>query len=144
MSVVHVGWSALRKRLARNVCMHNIWAREQPWHGNTFRLGCQSVCSWIRSPPSQSVMQRLYEHCRPPSHYKTAGTSICATGMFWTNSKKVKVKLSPCLTKSALRHEGVGGSGCIDPHFLDLGSIIENQPTVLHYIYIYIYIYCSM
>jgi hypothetical protein len=34
---------------------------------------------------------------------------------------KVKVKLSLCLTNLALRHEGVWRSGCIDPHFLDLG-----------------------
>jgi hypothetical protein len=33
-----------------------------------------------------------------------------------------KVKLSRCLTNQALCHEGVWGSGCIDPHFLDLGS----------------------
>jgi hypothetical protein len=35
---------------------------------------------------------------------------------------KGKVKLSLCLTNEALRHEGVWGSGCIDPHFLDLGT----------------------
>jgi hypothetical protein len=34
----------------------------------------------------------------------------------------VKVKLCLCLTNEALRHEGVWGSGCIDPHFLDLGT----------------------
>jgi hypothetical protein len=33
-----------------------------------------------------------------------------------------KVKLSPCLTNSALRHEGVWGSECVDPHFLDLDT----------------------
>jgi hypothetical protein len=33
-----------------------------------------------------------------------------------------KVKLSLCLTNQALRHDGVWGSGCIDPHFLDLGT----------------------
>jgi hypothetical protein len=35
---------------------------------------------------------------------------------------KVKVKLSLCLTNSALHHEGEWGSGCINPHFLDLGT----------------------
>jgi hypothetical protein len=35
---------------------------------------------------------------------------------------KGKVKLSLCLINKALRHEGVRGSGCIDPHFLDLGT----------------------
>jgi hypothetical protein len=35
---------------------------------------------------------------------------------------RVKVKLSLCLTNEVLHHEGVGGSGCIDPHFLELGT----------------------
>jgi hypothetical protein len=34
----------------------------------------------------------------------------------------VKVKLSLSLTNYALCHEGVWGSGCIDQHFLDLGT----------------------
>jgi hypothetical protein len=34
---------------------------------------------------------------------------------------KVEGKVVPVLN-SALRHEGVWGSGCIDPHFLDLGT----------------------
>jgi hypothetical protein len=37
-------------------------------------------------------------------------------------NSKVKVKLSLCLANQALRHEDVWGSGCIDPHFLDLGT----------------------
>jgi hypothetical protein len=36
--------------------------------------------------------------------------------------KGTKVKLSLCLTNLALRHEGIWGSGCIDLHFLDLGT----------------------
>jgi hypothetical protein len=31
-----------------------------------------------------------------------------------------EVNLSQCVTNQALCHEGVWGSGCIDPHFLDL------------------------
>jgi hypothetical protein len=34
----------------------------------------------------------------------------------------IKVKLSLCLINGALRHEGVWGSGCIDPYFLYLGT----------------------
>jgi hypothetical protein len=42
---------------------------------------------------------------------------------FWRLlSGMVKVDLSLGLTNEALRHEGVGGSGCIDIHFLDLGT----------------------
>jgi hypothetical protein len=33
-----------------------------------------------------------------------------------------KVNLSLCLTNEPLHPEGVWGSGCIDPHFLDLGT----------------------
>jgi hypothetical protein len=36
-----------------------------------------------------------------------------------TCSSHYEVKLSLCLTNEALRQEGVWGSGCIDPHFLD-------------------------
>jgi hypothetical protein len=32
--------------------------------------------------------------------------------------KRIQVNLSLCLTKWALCHEGVWGSGCIDPHIL--------------------------
>jgi hypothetical protein len=35
---------------------------------------------------------------------------------------RVPPKLSLCLTNSVLHHEGVWGSGGIDPHFLDLGT----------------------
>jgi hypothetical protein len=41
------------------------------------------------------------------------------------NNNKVgvkKVKFTLCFTNEALLHEGVWGSGCIDPYFLDLGS----------------------
>jgi hypothetical protein len=34
----------------------------------------------------------------------------------------VKVKLSLCLTNQALSHEGLWGSGCIEPHFDDLST----------------------
>jgi hypothetical protein len=48
-----------------------------------------------------------------------------------------KVKLPPCLTNYALRHEGVWGSGCIDPHFLDLGTswrwVVSFTPRPLKY-----------
>jgi hypothetical protein len=37
-------------------------------------------------------------------------------------SVKVNVKPSLCLTNLALRHESLWGSGCIDPHFLNIGT----------------------
>jgi hypothetical protein len=39
----------------------------------------------------------------------------------WKGNPKWKMK-SLCFTNWALCHEGVWGSGCIDPHFLDLGT----------------------
>jgi hypothetical protein len=57
----------------------------------------------------------------------------CALGIRFL-AKKGKVKLSLCLTH--LRHEGVWGSGCVDPHFLDLGSswrwVVSFTPRPLH------------
>jgi hypothetical protein len=48
----------------------------------------------------------------------------------------ISVKLSLCLTNWALRHEDVWGSGCIDPHFLDLDTIwrwvVSFTPLPLH------------
>jgi hypothetical protein len=58
-----------------------------------------------------------------------------------------KVKLSLCLTKHYTHHEGIWGNGCIDPHFLDLGSSwrwvvsftpwplypVERSPSILLY-----------
>jgi hypothetical protein len=44
----------------------------------------------------------------------------------------VKVKLSMCLTNYALLHEGVWGSGCTDPHFLDLVTSWRWVVSVTH------------
>jgi hypothetical protein len=42
--------------------------------------------------------------------------------MVYYNKTEVKVKLSLYLTNKLLRHEGVWGSGYLDPHFLDVGT----------------------
>jgi hypothetical protein len=46
---------------------------------------------------------------------------LCCTAV--SVSRLYKVKLSPCLTNWALRHEGVWGSGCIDSIASDVGII---------------------
>jgi hypothetical protein len=58
------------------------------------------------------VRWALFQHgmARPQSTNGDNGVQV------WT------VELSLCLTNYALRHEGVWGSGCINPHFLDLGT----------------------
>jgi hypothetical protein len=47
-----------------------------------------------------------------------------------------KVKLYLCLTNQALRHEDVSGSGCIDPHILDLITsyswVVSFMPRALY------------
>jgi hypothetical protein len=66
---------------------------------------------------------------------RTMGNTVAkwlTTGMlFWQRGTEIihmclcknkKVKLSLCSTNQAPRHEGVWGSGCIDPHFLHLGT----------------------
>jgi hypothetical protein len=42
--------------------------------------------------------------------------------MNFTLESFLKVKLFLCLTYQALSHEDVWGSGCIDSHFIDLGT----------------------
>jgi hypothetical protein len=48
----------------------------------------------------------------------------------------IGLKLSLCLINKALRCEDVWGNGCIDPHFLDLGSsrrwVINFEPRSLY------------
>jgi hypothetical protein len=82
---------------------------------------------------------RLYEHLNPldnsTSHQVTVlfcEVQFCCyfTFLLWIFTtwlprqlqKYKKVKLCLCLTNQALRHEGIWWSGCIDPHFLDLGT----------------------
>jgi hypothetical protein len=47
-----------------------------------------------------------------------------------------KVKLSLCLSNNTLCQEGVWGSGCIDPHFLDLDTswrwVVRFTPRLLY------------
>jgi hypothetical protein len=43
------------------------------------------------------------------------------SGLPYNTNRKI-TQLSLCLTNQALRHEGVRGSGYIDPYFLDLGT----------------------
>jgi hypothetical protein len=46
----------------------------------------------------------------------TDSTEHSAFPEFLSPKKGKKVKLSICLTNEGLRHEGVWGSGCTDPH----------------------------
>jgi hypothetical protein len=50
--------------------------------------------------------------------------------------KRNKVDLCLCLSNSALRHEDVWGSGCVDPCIFDLGiswrCVVSFTPRALH------------
>jgi hypothetical protein len=64
----------------------------------------------------------LFYDDRRTTHWRALGENgSCSNSIKCLEGKK-KVKLSPCLTNLAKRHEGVWGSGCTDPHFLDLGT----------------------
>jgi hypothetical protein len=54
------------------------------------------------------------------SYFKYVVTYVFKKKSSTTINKKVKLFL--CWTNWALHHEGVWRSGCIDPHFLDLGT----------------------
>jgi hypothetical protein len=53
---------------------------------------------------------------------QTDMTRLIGTFSQLSVEKGKNVKLSLCSTNKALRHEGVLGSECIDPYFLDLGT----------------------
>jgi hypothetical protein len=64
-------------------------------------------------------MHRAYRTCSSKQNAISLTVLICA---LCSIKVKNKVKLSLCWTNLALRYEGVWGSGCIDPHFLDHGT----------------------
>jgi hypothetical protein len=49
-----------------------------------------------------------------------------------TTAHGAMLKLPLCLTNKALRHEGVWGRECIDPHFLGLGTTQLEVSGQLH------------
>jgi hypothetical protein len=51
---------------------------------------------------------------------KSYGNWVASNGIMFIHCRVVK--LSMCLTNQALCHEGIWGSGCIDPHILDPGT----------------------
>jgi hypothetical protein len=71
------------------------------------------------------LFQILTEHGPSP---RTKTSTRCVTNSLplrETDSQcttAIELKLSLCLTNYALRHEGVWGSGCIDPRILYIGT----------------------
>jgi hypothetical protein len=47
---------------------------------------------------------------------------ICTNELHSSGLNRIKVKLCPLLTYWALCHGDIWGSGCVDPHILDLGT----------------------
>jgi hypothetical protein len=85
------------------------------WLRNNLNVLCRTVCHAIlplkrSSKDEPGKMQRQYfsvlHHHHNHHHH-------------WF----VSWLMSLCLTNEALRHEGVWGSGSVDPHFLYLGTI---------------------
>jgi hypothetical protein len=48
--------------------------------------------------------------------------ALPTVAMEWKATTEVKLKVKLSLNIEALRHEGICGNGCIDRHFLDLGT----------------------
>jgi hypothetical protein len=95
---------------------------------------------------SITFSNQRFSNCSPTvdvGFVKLTSDSFCGNRVFKMNIQfcchlccsKRKVKMSLCLTNYALRHEGVWGSGCIDPHFLNLGtswrSVVSFTPLPL-------------
>jgi hypothetical protein len=102
----------------RLLCL--VWLSGLKWC--LFSYNCKFTISCLWNYTSQLLGQ-------PVTHSAPTFTSYLLVAVwmiiFWSmkkEGKKVKVKLSLCLTTYALRHEGVCGSGCIDPNCLDLGT----------------------
>jgi hypothetical protein len=66
-----------------------------------------------------TMVHKTYEHRSTNSFHDYTGTVFFS---LHDAVSKIKVMLSFCLSNSALLREGVLGSGCIDPHFLDVGT----------------------
>jgi hypothetical protein len=81
-------------------------------------IGWSLACDWLAFDPLWVVPISTM-----PSITVTWWVSCCrlSDNPYLLTCKK-KVKLSLCSTNSVLLHEGVWGSACIDPHFLDLGT----------------------
>jgi hypothetical protein len=67
--------------------------------------------------PSESLSTKEFCDLKMGFYERWRNQCVCQRIVL---KKKVKIK-SLCLTNQALCHEGVWGSGCIDPHFLGLG-----------------------
>jgi hypothetical protein len=95
-----------------------------------------SNSSWAKEmisfPPPPSFLAYFPSLTKENSLIGSPGRLLEQLGQFsrkmvWVSSPTshfllIKLKLSLCSTNKAHRHEGVWGSRCIDPHFLDLGT----------------------
>jgi hypothetical protein len=85
-------------------------------------------------PLQHGVTQKPVLLCRQRrSPCFTSSQTISRLCCYFLQTQKVKLSLS--LTKQGLRCEVLWGSGCVDPHFLDLGISLRcgqlHAPAVL-------------
>jgi hypothetical protein len=95
-------------------CLHHLVASVMSSLHEHSRVHCPGSSKLPVQIMNFVVMKRLkMPHCLHRSvHFPTSHVLV--------NFLSERVKLSLCLTSSALRHEGVWRSGCVDPHFVDL------------------------
>jgi hypothetical protein len=82
-------------------------------------------CRQVSSRRSYVVLSRPRDRNCCLLYYRHIQSRVCAGSEFAIPDCevfKVKIKLSLCLTNKTLRHKGVWGIGCINPHFLYLGT----------------------
>jgi hypothetical protein len=80
----------------------------------------------LPSPPLPSLHNSPPPIAQAPSQPREVGAGyviLIQRSFHYHCQRQSKVELSLCLTNLTLRHEDVWGSGCIDPGFLDLGTI---------------------
>jgi hypothetical protein len=87
------------------------------------KIGRGNRNTWRKpDPPPLCPPQIPLDHTRALTGAAAVGLTACSGYSVAAMRTRTVVKLSLCLTNSALRHEGVWGSGCINPNFLDLGT----------------------
>jgi hypothetical protein len=143
----------------RDLCERSLWITSLAVRAAFWLVSSAVSCAKLLSVPLQLatfikkkswppimyfLIQILQQHQILSPHWSCHSTSFsCPLYWFifwlWTRVWKTnkKVKLSPCLINYTLRHESVGWSGCIHPHFLDLSTSLKwvvsftNRPLYL-------------
>jgi hypothetical protein len=88
-------------------------------------------------PPSWPLIDLTYSYIFTTKRFFLIAALV--QRLYFGRGAVEKVKLSLCLTNLVILHEGVWESGCIDPHFLHLGTswrrVVSFTPRPLYPLY---------